>query len=44
MLAIVAEEFMSEQPAVSPSAPSPVRNQVVWFDVPVKDLDRAIRF
>lgn len=22
----------------------PVDNQVVWFDIPVRDLDRAIRF
>jgi len=23
---------------------SPVRHQVVWFDIPVRDLDRAVRF
>ena len=25
-------------------ATEPTKSQIVWFDVPVKDLDRAIRF
>jgi predicted enzyme related to lactoylglutathione lyase len=26
------------------TAPAPVRHQVVWFDIPVRDIDRAVRF
>jgi predicted enzyme related to lactoylglutathione lyase len=25
-------------------APAPARHQVVWFDIPVRDIDRAVRF
>jgi predicted enzyme related to lactoylglutathione lyase len=25
-------------------APTSVRHQVVWFDIPVRDIDRAVRF
>jgi uncharacterized protein len=35
------------QPEVGASRnvePKPLRHQVVWFDIPVRDLDRALRF
>jgi len=37
-----------ESPAAKPQAPAQhkeaARNQVVWFDMPVRDLDRSMRF
>jgi len=39
----MAETLTSSSPG-QPKTKPPVANQVVWFDMPVTDLDRSIRF
>jgi len=40
----VAVATPHEAAAARSAATLPVRHQVVWFDIPVRDLDRALRF
>ncbi|HEX4998727.1 MAG TPA: VOC family protein [Terriglobia bacterium] len=41
---LTSEIPQAEKPADPPKAAGPARHHVVWFDIPVRDMDRALRF